>query len=284
MCAIRQLQKRSTDHLLESELRNLKTEFRRIQRQNIYLQNLKELEKFEALAKEKNKNKFWRFINKKKKNKSNDKEVTLTPKNILDHYSSFFNVEYDFLNDDQKNIKRQVDEKFKNYRCPQEFPLFRMVILEEILDELKDSHVQGYDTLTYTLIKNASSEKFKNLLLLFFNSFLKNNSIPSKFNHSIIKPILKNQDKKTNDTNNIRPLSISNCLAQIFEKLILYHSPDLFKAHKNQFGFRKKTSCNHAIFVVKETILRYTQRGSACKIASLDAEKAFDKDWRDGLF
>ena len=35
MCAIRQLQKRSTDHLLESELRNLKTEFRRIQRQNI---------------------------------------------------------------------------------------------------------------------------------------------------------------------------------------------------------------------------------------------------------
>ena len=53
------------------------------------------------------------------------------------------------------------------------------------------------------------------------------NKIPIKFNVSIIKPILKDQLKKTDDLNNIRPLSISNCFSQIFEKLILFSTPDL---------------------------------------------------------
>ncbi len=35
---------------------------------------------------------------------------------------------------------------------------------------------------------------------------------------------------------------------------------------------------------MKETVLYYTENKSGCKVASLDAEKAFDKIWRDGLF
>jgi hypothetical protein len=35
---------------------------------------------------------------------------------------------------------------------------------------------------------------------------------------------------------------------------------------------------------MKETILHYTENKSGCKVASLDAAKAFDKTWRDGLF
>ncbi|RNA19151.1 hypothetical protein BpHYR1_040982 [Brachionus plicatilis] len=56
-----------------------------------------------------------------------------------------------------------------------------------------------------------------------------------------------------------------------FVDLISYHT--LFSS--------MKTSCNHAFFVVKETILNYVSKGSGVKIASLDAEIAFDKVWRD---
>jgi hypothetical protein len=35
---------------------------------------------------------------------------------------------------------------------------------------------------------------------------------------------------------------------------------------------------------MKETILNYVQKKSGCKMASLDAKKAFDYLWRDGLF
>ena len=66
--------------------------------------------------------------------------------------------------------------------------------------------------------------------------------------------------------------------------MILFSSTELLKIHKNQFGFKKNTSCNHAIFVDKETVLNYTENKSGCRIASLDAEKAFDKVWKYGLF
>ena len=70
----------------------------------------------------------------------------------------------------------------------------------------------------------------------------------------------------------------------MFEKLILMNSPKLKLTHKNQFGFKPKTSCNHALFTLKETILKYTENNTGIKVASLDAEKAFDKVWRNGLF
>ena len=38
------------------------------------------------------------------------------------------------------------------------------------------------------------------------------------------------------------------------------------------------------LIVLKESILNYTENLSGCKIASIDAEKALDKVWRDGLF
>ena len=95
---------------------------------------------------------------------------------------------------------------------------------------------------------------------------------------------MKDTSKKTDELNNIRPISISNCFAQILEKLILIRSPGLRTSHKNQFGFKPKTSCNHALFTLKETILHYTENRTGIKVASLDAEKAFDKVWRDALF
>ena len=284
MVAIRRQLNNKHDLVLESQLKFLKKNFRRTQRQNIYIENMKNLHKFEKLAKEKNKNKFWRFINKSKKLRNNDKDVSIPSSKIMDHYKNFFYEKYESLNLDQLKIKEEVDNHVLNYQPPIELPFFKIESLTKILDEIKTSNVQGNDRITYDLIKNARSDNFDLCLLKLFNMIIKTGAIPSKLNHSIIKPILKDQKKSSADTNNIRPLSVSNCFAQIFEKLILYHSPELFKVQKNQFGFRKKTSCNHAIFVLKETVLNYTQKKTSCKIASLDAEKAFDKVWRDGLF
>ena len=284
MVSIKKQMKLGHNRELETIIISLKKQFRRVQRQNIYFENIKNLNKFEKLAKENNKNKFWRFIKKNKKSRSNDKEISIPPSKVIEHYKNFFYEKYESLSHDQVMIKEHVNTHFKNYQSPPTLPLFKIESLSKILDDIESSNVQGNDKVTYALLKNARSDNFDSCLLEFFNMIIVMSAIPTKLNHSIIKPILKDQKKNTADTNNIRPLSISNCLAQIFERLILSHSPELYKAQKNQFGFRKNTSCNHAIFAVKETVFNYVQKKTSCKIASLDAEKAFDKVWRDGLF
>ena len=59
-----------------------------------------------------------------------------------------------------------------------------------------------------------------------------------------------------------------------------YHFTDF---HRNQFGYKNKTSCKQAHYVVNEIINYYQQRGSKIYLISLDATKAFDRLWRDGL-
>ena len=60
--------------------------------------------------------------------------------------------------------------------------------------------------------------------------------------------------------------------------------PILDNLHPNQFGYKKFTSCKSAFMMVNETLHHYDAGGSNCHVVSLDAAKAFDKLWRDGLF
>ncbi|RNA37770.1 hypothetical protein BpHYR1_023953 [Brachionus plicatilis] len=68
----------------------------------------------------------------------------------------------------------------------------------------------------------------------------------------------------------------------------------LTNGHECFFSFRKRNlfysicliesiTSYHAFFVVKKTILNYVNRGSGCRVASLDAKKTFDKVYRDAV-
>ena len=272
------------DPLKEIEYNKLKKTFRGIQRRNLYLDELKEINHLDKIAKEKNKNRFWRFIKANRKKRKDNKEISINANILFNHYKNFFFENNITLNAQQKIISDKVNETFSTFNKLHTIKKFKASQLEEVLKNLKKSHVKGFDKVSYYLIINALTPNCEEFILFFFNKILELMKIPKNFNVSIIKPILKDQEKSTDDINNIRPISISNCFAQIFEKLILINSPNLMVTHRNQFGFKKKTSCNHAIFTLKETILYYTENKTGCKVASLDAEKAFDKTWRDGLF
>ena len=257
--------------------------YRSAQRRGLYLDEAKEANNLQKVAYELNKKKFWRHVKRNRKKRIILKDVTISNKDLIDHYKNFFK-ESNVFTTDQKEISRKVKSLSDNYSIPSNLKLFELFQIEMILEEMKSSKVKGHDSIFYDLIKNISTINFKYYLLEFFNQLLSTNTIPDNFNISIIKPILKDLEKNSNDTNNIRPISISNCFAQFLEKLILLRSPKLKIIHKNQYGFKQKTSCNHAIYTVKETILHYVENGSGVIVASLDAEKAFDKVWRDGLF
>ena len=118
----------------------------------------------------------------------------------------------------------------------------------------------------------------------FINAILCTGVIPENFNRSIIIPIIKDKSKKVFDVNNLRPISVSNCLSQLLERIILYKSKFLNDSSTNQFGFQLGLSTYQPIFLLKETVNKYKRTKSPLYIASLDAEKAYDSLWRTGLF
>ena len=268
----------------KKEYKKAQKSFRSSQRRERYLKELSEVSKLEFVANLKNKNTFWKYTKKLKNKRSVIKEVTASPNKLFEHYKSFFTDDKSDLNTKQNTITSQVNDYFNSYSKPQNFPFFSSENLSQALNEIDNSKVKGYDLISYEIIKKSLSSTTHSCLLFFFNTVLFSAQVPDKLNISIIKPILKDPNKNTEDLNNIRPISISTCFAQLFEKLVLINSPGLKISHSNQFGFKEKTSCNHALFTLKETILNYTENRTGIKIVSLDAEKAFDKVWRDALF
>ena len=232
------------------EYKNAQKSYRKCQRRERYLKELSEVSKLEFVANLKNKNAFWKYTKKLKNKRSIKREVTASSNKLYNHYKTFFTDDLSDLSDKQKNISTQVNDYFKSYTRPQNFPFFTAENLTYALSEIDNSKVIGYDRISYEIIKKSLSSTTINCLLFFFNTMLFSAKVPDKLNVSIIKPILKDQYKNTDDLNNIRPISISNCFAQILEKLILILSPGLKVSHVNQFGFKEKTSCNHALFTL----------------------------------
>jgi len=124
----------------------------------------------------------------------------------------------------------------------------------------------------------------KTKLFFFFNFIFHYGVIPDDFNVTHIIPIKKDKKIKIDDINNLRPISISNVLAQIFERLLLNKMSEINKTHDNQFGYKNKTSCTHALFVFKETIIKQVENNMHIFAALLDAIKAFDNLWRQALY
>ncbi|CAF0922180.1 unnamed protein product, partial [Brachionus calyciflorus] len=75
-----------------------------------------------------------------------------------------------------------------------------------------------------------------------------------------------------------------NCFANVLEHIILQNIDIRSKINTNQFGYKNRYSCKHAYFMVNETINYYNINKTNVYLVSLDAQKAFDKLWRTGLF
>ena len=65
--------------------------------------------------------------------------------------------------------------------------------------------------------------------------------------------------------------------ANIFEKILLDEINKCHTDNNKQFGFKKSSSCSHAIFVLLEAIKANKNRKKSTWACALDATKAFDK-------
>ena len=105
------------------------------------------------------------------------------------------------------------------------------------------------------------------------------NSIPNDWKVSIITPVYKGKGKKC-DVENYRPISVLSPIAKIFETIIGEQLADHFESNNlfcdEQFGFRKKLSCEDALNTLVDQWRFNLDNNLDVLAIFLDLKKAFD--------
>ncbi|CAF0930523.1 unnamed protein product [Brachionus calyciflorus] len=83
--------------------------------------------------------------------------------------------------------------------------------------------------------------------------------------------------KSNSDISNLRPVAISDCMSNLFEATLLDMLNEESSDHHKQFGFKKNSSCQHAIWTAKQGIEKCIRHGKWAYTCAIDASKAFDK-------
>ena len=110
-----------------------------------------------------------------------------------------------------------------------------------------------------------------------FNVMLRHSCVPSAFGHGIIIPLLKSKHGDASKLEMYRGITLSPVLSKLFEVVLLGIYREFMTSDDLQFGFKKNSSCNHALFALQESVKYYVKYGSKVFGAFLDASKAFDK-------
>ncbi len=191
------------------ELRSLKYKFKKIMKNNINLYEKNQYLKINNLIKINNSEKFFKKVNDMKR--KTEIMIDIDIDKLCNYYSNLFNkplkVDINFIN----QINRQIDDiKHENYSAIN----INFNELQLALKETSNSNVIGNDGISSNMILNCDDNFIKSKLFYFFQYIFKYGVVPKGLNITHIHPILKDKSLPSNDLNNLRPISISNVLAQ----------------------------------------------------------------------
>jgi hypothetical protein len=149
---------------------------------------------------------------------------------------------------------------------------------------LKNGKATGFSGVSNEMLNKIISTVLKQMYEWMINT----GSISKLLNISILKPLIKDESKPSDNLGNLRPLSISDIYTNVFEKLLLIEVQLDHPDHDKQFEFlsllRANSSCGHVNFILSEIVKLNKTRNKSTYIISIDASKAFDRVGRNKLW
>ena len=94
--------------------------------------------------------------------------------------------------------------------------------------------------------------------------------MPDQMIESVVVPIVKNKCKSLTSMDNYRPIALSNFITKLIERLVMRKIDVFLWTLPNQFGFRKNSSTDQCIYVLKELVNSYLNSGSEVYCCFLD--------------
>jgi len=230
---------------------------------------------------------FWKQLT---KNQQDDSGVDLTADELKCEFSKLFNLK--LVNNGCDDI--QLQNEIKTHADRQKtLPRTRIMINEldvrDIVLNLPNNKASGPAGLNNEVLKmccrmsvsgtnnTETNMDMIRLMTQLIQYMVDNKVFPNRFNTSVMYALIKDSTKSTSDMNNIRGISVSDVLTNIFEKIMLKKINEACPTNSKQFGFSKNSSCGHAVFVLKETMQLVKLRKKKMFVTAIDASKAFDK-------
>ena len=155
--------------------------------------------------------------------------------------------------------------------------------VKSLLHKLPLNRAAGKDGILAEHISYADSGVCNHLSSL-FNVCLIHGKLPQECMQTVIVSICKNKNGNISDAGNYRPVFLATIISKLFEHYILSCIFPLLATTDNQFGFKPKHGADMRIFLLKQTVSYYVNKGTPVFSAFLDASKAFDRTNHNLLF
>jgi hypothetical protein len=245
---------------------------------------------------------FWRRINRirgkgKGRNigtlKVNGLEVT---ENGLKAQAFATRLKEVFSNDDSSQFNRATFTRVTNYANNKEYEreyseeekqtvYFSMNELSIAIKNLNRKTSTDQDGISNRILRHLN-DLAKQRVLNLFNKCLETKQIPNHWKCSQIS-MLHKPNTSTDQLTSYRPISITPCLARLFEKIMLMRISRHLKQKKilimQQSGFRKNRQTRDNILLLLQKAKQSFGQGRQMVAVFFDITAAFDKVWHDGL-
>ena len=95
---------------------------------------------------------------------------------------------------------------------------------------------------------------------------------------------MKDSEGDLSSPSNYRGITLGCLPAKLFELAVQLKTSHLLTTDELQFGFKSRTSTNHALYTLNATVNHFLDHGSDVYVAFLDCTKAFDRISHYGLY
>lgn len=167
---------------------------------------------------------------------------------------------------------------------PDQTALVPTELIETALRTCKPRKACGWDQVFYEHYQYGGKLVLDTLSLL-FTAMLRQGYIPTEMKNGIIVTIHKGSNKRKDDPNNYRAITLMPTILKVYELVLLSRSKTtiLTSISNQQGGFQEGLGCLMTSFFLKEAILYAKENKSQVFVSFLDAKQAFDRVWHNGL-
>ena len=180
------------------------------------------------------------------------------------------------------NIPNINNKSYADFLRPQIDSVFHFELLTDddvtkLINSLRSKSSYGYDGISTKFLKEIAPPLISPLRLV-INQSLITGIFPKKLKIAKVCPFFKKGDDKLLD--NYRPISLLTAISKLFEKAAFnqFYSYLCQKKllHKNQYGFQKLHSTEHAALELIDHAINEIEKKSCAATIFLDLSKAFD--------